>query len=284
MQRVAVVGHVEHIEFLRVQRVPRAGEIVHVSEVWDEAAGGGAVAAVQLAKLAGAATLYTALGDDVVGRAVPARLSRHGVRVMAAWRRAPQRRGITFIDDDAERTIVVIGARHQAAATDALPWNEFATVDAVYFTAGDADVLRLARRARVVVATARVLPVLAEAGVVLDAIVRSASDPGEPDPSSLPVQPRFSVATEGERGGCYVDHVAGTRGRYQAAPLPGSPVDAYGCGDSFAAGLTFALGAALPIGDALAFAARCGAASLTGRGPFGGQLSLRADDPLHTRV
>jgi ribokinase len=51
--RVAVVGHVEWVEFARVQELPRAGEIVHATETWAEAAGGGAVAAVQLAKLAG---------------------------------------------------------------------------------------------------------------------------------------------------------------------------------------------------------------------------------------
>ena len=45
--RVAVVGHVEWIEFARVERVPKAGEIVHASETWEAAAGGGAVAAVQ---------------------------------------------------------------------------------------------------------------------------------------------------------------------------------------------------------------------------------------------
>ena len=60
--RVAVVGHVEWVQFARVERVPRAGEIVHAHETWDEAAGGGAVAAVQLARLAGGgADFFTAL-------------------------------------------------------------------------------------------------------------------------------------------------------------------------------------------------------------------------------
>ena len=45
--RVAVVGHVEWVEFAEVDAVPRAGEIVHAREIWSEAAGGGAVAAVQ---------------------------------------------------------------------------------------------------------------------------------------------------------------------------------------------------------------------------------------------
>ena len=58
--RVAVVGHVEWVTFGLVDRVPRAGEIVNTSETWDEPAGGGAVAAVQLSKLAGSCDLFTA--------------------------------------------------------------------------------------------------------------------------------------------------------------------------------------------------------------------------------
>jgi len=51
-----------------------------------------------------------------------------------------------------------------------------------------------------------------------------------------------------------------------AAPPPGDVVDTYGAGDSFAAGLTFALASGAPPQEAVAFAARCGAATLTGRG------------------
>ena len=49
--RAVVIGHVEWIDFIRVESVPKPGEIVHATETWGEAAGGGAVAAVQLAKL-----------------------------------------------------------------------------------------------------------------------------------------------------------------------------------------------------------------------------------------
>jgi ribokinase len=52
--RVAVVGHVEWIWFGSVDRIPGPGEIAHATDDWEEPAGGGAVAAVQLAKLAGA--------------------------------------------------------------------------------------------------------------------------------------------------------------------------------------------------------------------------------------
>src|SRR3954447_21308830 len=51
--RFAVVGHVEWIEFGRVVHVPAPGEIVEAGDAFEEAAGSGAVAAVQLAKLAG---------------------------------------------------------------------------------------------------------------------------------------------------------------------------------------------------------------------------------------
>src|SRR5438105_15962343 len=67
--RVAVIGHVEWVEFARVDRVPAAGDIVHATETWEEPAGGGAVAAMQLLRLAGPGrTLFlTALGDDAFG-------------------------------------------------------------------------------------------------------------------------------------------------------------------------------------------------------------------------
>jgi ribokinase len=44
--KLAVVGHVEWIEFLRVESVPRPGDIVGARETWEEPAGGGGVAAV----------------------------------------------------------------------------------------------------------------------------------------------------------------------------------------------------------------------------------------------
>src|SRR5919198_5746783 len=69
MPRVAVVGHVEWIEFARVERLPKPGEIIHAQEWWEDVGGGGSVAAVQLAKLAGGADFFTALGDDERARA-----------------------------------------------------------------------------------------------------------------------------------------------------------------------------------------------------------------------
>src|SRR4051795_6173255 len=101
--RVAVVGHVEWVEFLRVPKVPAPGDIVHATDVFEQAAGGGGVAAVQLRKLAGSCTFFTTLGDDEIGhRAAGDRRSR-GVDLRVAWRSGePQRRAVTFVDDAGE--------------------------------------------------------------------------------------------------------------------------------------------------------------------------------------
>src|SRR6478752_9845687 len=116
--RVAVVGHVEWVEFLRVPHVPTPGDIVHASGVFSEAAGGGGVAAVQLRKLAGACEFFTALGDDAVGHAAEADLSARGVTLHVAWRQDAQRRAVTFVDDAGERTITVLGEREVPRASD----------------------------------------------------------------------------------------------------------------------------------------------------------------------
>src|SRR5688500_421776 len=100
--RVAVCGHVEWIEFVPVERVARQGEIVRAATSWGEAAGGGGVAAVQLARLAGDCTLFTAFGNDDLGQMCRSELERLGVRVEAAVRAEPQRRGFTFLDSDGE--------------------------------------------------------------------------------------------------------------------------------------------------------------------------------------
>ena len=137
---------------------------------------------------------------------------------------------------------------------------------------GDDDVaaLRAARRARVLVATSRELPTLRGGNVELDALVGSAGDETERfGPGDLEPPPRLSITTSGGVGGWMIPG-----GPFRAAPIPGPVEDAYGCGDCFAAGLTFALGDGRSPAEAVELAARCGAAVLTGRGPYEGQLRL----------
>ena len=276
--RAAVVGHVEWIEFARVESVPAPGEIVHALESWQEPGGGGAVAAAQMARLTGGAMFFTALGDDELGHRAHRELERLGLDVEVAWRDEPQRRGFVYVDAAGERTITVIGNRLGPRGEDPLRWEALGEADAVYFTAGDARAARAARAARTMVATARGLETLAEADVELDALVASGKDAGERYArGDLPTEPALVVRTAGASGGEW-ERADGERGRYPATPLPGPVADAYGCGDSFAAGFTIGLGKGMAVGEALALAARCGAACLTGRGPYSGQL--RADPPL----
>jgi ribokinase len=270
--RVGVVGHVEWVQFAVVARVPVPGEIVHARETFAEPAGGGAVAAVQLRKLAGSALFLTALGGDDTARLVTRRLAALGVELHAGERTAPQRRTFTYLDDAGERTITVLGERIVPERADPLPWDALAALDGVYLTGGDPGAVRAARAARVLVATPRALAALAEAAVRLDVLVRSATDPGEAyEPGMLDPVPRFVVSTRGEHGGSWTGE---TSGSWKATPLPGPPVDAYGCGDSFAAALAFGLGAGMQMPAAIDLAARCGAACLCGRGPYEGQLEL----------
>jgi ribokinase len=264
------------MEFIRVERLPAAGDIVHGTDSWQLPAGGGAVAAVQLAKLAGGTTFFTALGGDALGQLTRRELEKLGLRVEVAVRDEPQRRGITLVDASGERTITVIGARVAPAAGDALPWDDLEGMDGVYVTAGDAGAIGLARRARVLVATSRIMPVLKEARVELDALVGSTRDPIEAfDPDDLEPPPRLVVRTDGSEGGTFTVAGAGSE-RYEPAPLPGPVADTYGCGDSFAGALTYALAAGLPPGEAVRFAAAAGAAVATGRGPYEKQ---RTDPP-----
>jgi ribokinase len=271
--KIAVVGHVEWVEFARVEHVPRPGEIVHALETWEEPAGGGAVAAVQLANLLGSVQLFTSLGNDDHGTRARDELTARGVTVHAIAAGEPQRRAFTFVDGEGERTITVLGRKLLPSGQDGtLPWEELARCDAVYFVSGDVAALEAARRARVLVATARELATLRRGAVELDVLVASNDDDGEHyEPGMLDPAPSVVVTTSGALGGW-----VNPGGPFSAAPLPGPVEDAYGCGDCFAAGLTFGLGDGRSLDDAIALAARCGAAVLTGRGAYAGQLTAAA--------
>ncbi len=257
--RVAVVGHVEWVEFVEVDHVPAPGQIAHGSELWAEPAGGGAVVAAQLLKLAGACDFFTALGEDDA-RSPVARAARgarpHGARaVVRATRRA-----LTHVDRDRERTITTVGPKLRPRGP--LP---LAGYDAVFFVAGDVAALRSARAARVPGGDAARARDAARGRRPARPARRERHRPRR----ALRRQPRRrSLLRHGGRAG----GVAGRR--YEPAPPPAPLEDTYGAGDSFAAALCFALarGDALP--DALALAARAGAAVITGRGPYSAQITL----------
>ncbi len=267
---LAVVGHVEWVQFALVEHLPQPGEIAHAVETWEEPAGAGAVAAVQLANLNGEAHLFTVLGGDELGHRSREELAAHGVTVHSPAVTEPQRRAFTHVDGDGERTITVLGRKLVPSGEDASqPWEQLARCDAVFFVSGDVAAVRAARRARVLVATSRELPTLARAGERIDVLVGSGEDPGERyEPGSLEPAPDVVVTTAGRLGGW-----VRPGGPFRAVPPPGPVQDTYGCGDCFAAGLTYGLGLGVSLDEAIGLAARCGAAVLTGRGAYRAQLT-----------
>jgi ribokinase len=267
--RVAVVGHVEWVEFVFGDHVPAAGEIVHAAGGLEEPAGGGAVAAVQLARMAGGAELFTALGDDDLAERTRTRLGELGVAVHAVMRRGRTRRAHTFVDARGERTITTVGERLEPRGDDALPWDRLEGADGVYVTAADATALRAARRAKMLVASPRAGQVLAGTRIELDALVFSDRDELESMVArSLDPRPDMLVATRGADGGRY-ETADGRSGTWDPVPPPGPIADTYGSGDSFAAAFTYGLAAGEGIEAALRLGAEAGAACMTRRGPYG---------------
>jgi ribokinase len=255
------VGHVEWVEFARVERMPAAGAIVHATETWEEPGGGGAVIARQLALLAGRCELFTALGADELGHTCERRLAELGVDVHARRVGRETRRVWTHVDGDGERTITVLGDKLLARGPLAL--HGF---DAVFFVSGDIEALQAARQGAFLAATLRQQPTLHEAGVPIDLLVGSLDDPREAYDGSLDA--KTVVLTDGRRGG-----IANGE-RFVAAPIEGPVADTYGAGDSFAAALCFALARGDELQHALGLATRAGAAVIAGRGPYSTQLAL----------
>ena len=278
--QLAVVGHVEWVEFARVEHAPGPGEIVHAIETWEEPAGGGAVAAVQLVNLAGSCLFFTALADDELGRRAREELEALGVTVHAGHAPGAQRRALTHIDEGGERTITVLGDKLLPSGEDgSLPWEELRRCDAVYFVSGDVAALRAARHCATLVATSRELTTLRRAAVAVDVLVGSGEDAAERfEAGELEPEPQIVVTTAGALGGWIRPG-----GPFRAAPIPGPVSDAYGCGDCFAAGLTYGLGLGKPVDEAVALGARCGAAVLTGRGAYGHQLTADDDTSAEPR-
>lgn len=264
---LAVVGHVEWVTFLAVDALPAAGRIGHARRALEEPAGGGAVVAVQLARLLGRPVpFFTSLGRDAIGERAAQRLVELGLDLHVAWRDTPTRRAISFVDGHGDRSITVIGERLTPHAADPLPWDRLAACDGVFVTAADAEALVHCRAASVLAVTPRLgLPLLRRAAVPLDALIGSGLDPGEAVPDgALDPLPSLRIATEGAAGG-----VATPGGRFAAPTLTAAAVDSYGCGDSFAAGVIAGLAAAWSVEQAVSLGSHCGAACISRFGPYG---------------
>ena len=212
-------------------------------------------------------TFFTVLGDDELGRRSHEQLTGQGVRVEAEFVSRPtaprhvRRRG-------GERTITVLGEKPtRARATTCRGSSSRATTASTSPRATSARSRPPAApacssrppRARRCCARRRSSSTRSSGAAKTWASSTSRVDP----PPRSSSRPRAGSAAGRSRAG-----------RFRAAPLPGPVSDTYGAGDSFAAGLTFGLAKGLDSGkEALELASRCGAAVLTGRGPYEGQLT-----------
>jgi ribokinase len=239
MARVAVVGHVEWVDFLAVEHLPQLGQITPAERLRVNAGGGAVVAAVVLARLGAEVDFYGAVGSDENGERAVAELEGFGITVHVAHRPGPTRQVITLIDAAHERSILTIGERLSPAGADDLDWARLADAAGVYFTAGDLGALHAARAAGALVTTPRLAENLPTIDVTLDALVYSEDDAAEVGwAAGLAPHARLSVVTEGPHGGYWSGE---SSGRWVSAPAPGAIVDSYGAGDSFAAGFTYGL-------------------------------------------
>jgi ribokinase len=264
--RIAVIGHVEWVEHGRLREPLVPGAIVQLQDTFEEPGGGGGVAARALPALGAETRFLTALGNDAAAAESERTLRADGCDVRAGWRPNPQNRVTTVADPSGERTILIHGRNDHPAIEDPLGWDELEGFDGAFYTGDDPRTVVAARRARVLVVTARRLASVVASGVQVDVLAGSAHDSGERyDVAALPVRPRLCVWTEGADGGHYLAD-DGRQGRWEAVAPPGPVIDTYGAGDVFMAALTLELGRGAGRDEGLAGAARAAATQLTRRG------------------
>jgi ribokinase len=239
---------------------------VQLHDTFEEPGGGGGVAARALPALGAETRFLTALGNDAAAAEAERVLLGDGCDLRIARRPRPQNRVTTVSDPDGERTILVHGPNAHPAIEDPLDWDELAAFDGVFYTGDDPRTVVAARRAPVLLVTARRLASVVDSRVQVDVLVGSANDRAERyEVADLPVRPRLCVWTEGAAGGRYLAD-DGSEGRWEAVAPPAAVVDTYGAGDVFMAALTLALAEGAERDAALAQAARSAAAQLTRRG------------------
>ena len=237
--KFAVVGHIEWMNFLKVDQLPKSGIISHAKKSFEMPAGGGSVIARTLNQLSNNKVhFFTSLGRDLLGKRSYQILKDMGLNLHVAWRQKPTRKGFSLIDKKAERSITVIGERLEPQLCDELDWNLLRDMDGVFVTAGDIDILKIARHSNILCATPRLgLDKIIASSIRLDCLIGSNLDPGESYlDNQLIIKPRFIIKTEGEKGGLCIPG-----GRYKASNVKKEKIDSYGCGDSFAAGILYGL-------------------------------------------
>ena len=244
----AVVGHVEWMNFLKVDQLPKPGVISHSEKSIEYPAGGGSVIAKTLSELTNNQVhFFTSLGNDYYGEQSFKILSNYGIRLHVAWRDKPTRKGFSLIDSNGERSITVIGERLAPSYKDKLDWNLFEKMDGIFITASDSGI-----------------NIINKSNVFLDGLIGSNLDPGEVfSLSDISIKPKLIIKTEGENGG-----ILYPGGRYEALINAKQKIDSYGCGDAFAAGILYGLSSKWSIDKILSLAKLLGRDASECFGPY----------------
>ncbi len=262
----AVVGHVEWMNFLKVDQLPKPGVISHSEKSIEYPAGGGSVIAKTLSELTNNQVhFFTSLGNDYYGEQSFKILSNYGIRLHVAWRDKPTRKGFSLIDSNGERSITVIGERLAPTYKDKLDWNLFEKMDGIFITASDSEIFKKARIADSLCTTPRVgINIINKSNVFLDGLIGSNLDPGEVfSLSDISIKPKLIIKTEGENGG-----ILYPGGRYEALINAKQKIDSYGCGDAFAAGILYGLSSKWNIDKILSLAKLLGRDASECFGPY----------------
>ena len=179
--KFAVIGHIEWINFIKVDQLPKSGLISHASKSLEYPAGGGSVIAKRLRELTNSEVhFFTSLGNDFYGKQSYTILKEMGLNLHVAWREKSTRKGFSLIDNSGERSITVIGERLEPHITDKLNWNILKEMDGVFITAGDINLLIEARQAKVLCLTPRFgMDKINKSNIKIDGLIGSNLDPGE---------------------------------------------------------------------------------------------------------
>ena len=265
--KFAVIGHIEWINFIEVDQLPKPGLISHSKKSIEYPAGGGSVIAKRLRELTNSDVhFFTALGNDFYGKQCLNILENMGIKLHVAWCDKPTRKGFSLIDSEGERSITIIGDRLAPTHKDNLDWSILNEMDGVFITAADMQIFKKSRIAKTLCSTPRAgLNIINESKIFLDGLIGSNLDPGEAfSLTELSLKPKFVIKTEGENGG-----ILFPGGRYKAFENIKDKVDSYGCGDSFAAGILYGLASKWSIEESLNLAKILGRNCSEHFGPYG---------------
>ena len=144
--RFAVIGHVEWMNFLEVDSLPKAGIICHSKRSLEMPAGGGGVITKTLREITTSDVhFFTSLGNDSYGMQTKEIFEKMGINLHIAWRNSPTRKGFSLVDKSGERSITIVGERLAPSSKDNLNWELLKEMDGVFITAGDKDIFKKSR-------------------------------------------------------------------------------------------------------------------------------------------